>query len=66
MDKDFQVLEAELRRTFGDEGPLPKRTHFRGMKRLDLRQVICLSNESPASVNLPIIQHDSSLFLTPR
>ena len=39
LDSDFHVLRGELIRTFGESGPLPKRSSFRGMKRLDLRQV---------------------------
>ena len=35
---DFDLLEAELKQVFGEQGPLPQRTKLRAMKRYDLEE----------------------------
>ncbi len=49
MSKHFPALCAELRRTFGENGPLPKLSTLQQMERNDLEQVRLVQLQSLSS-----------------
>ena len=49
MMEDFGVLAEELKRCFGEDGPLPTSTDIRNMKRHDLTAVRRRALDYPAS-----------------
>ena len=55
MAADFALLAAELRRVLGEEGPMPRRTVLRNLKRYDLEEV-----GPPASQQLHCSVHAES------